>query len=64
MEGTGGGGRGKLGGMGSCEVEGGLCLLFAFSGSLTFLFKLLNVVLKTLLAEDERTTDEEERTNG
>ena len=30
LEGTGGGGSGKLGGEGSCEVDGGLCLLFTF----------------------------------
>ena len=60
LAGIGGGGNGKL------EVaEGGcLCLVLAFCSSLTFLFKLLNVALNTLLADEVRTTEDEDLTRG
>ena len=64
LAGIGGGGRGRFGGEGSCEFEGGLCLFFTFWSSFTFLFKLLKVVLNILFADADLTTDEEERTKG
>ena len=60
----GGGGKGRLGAEWSFAVVGGRCLLLTFCSSFPFLFKLLNVVLNTLLAEVDLTTDEEERTKG
>ena len=60
LDDMGGGGNGKL-----VVAEGGcLCLFLIFCSSLTFLFKLLNVALNTLLADDVRTTEEEDLTTG